>query len=118
MVSSSLPPPSYLPPRADRSDRADQCGVRAGHIGVTYLWKAERVRFVMILFPLGIVWGACIHLIGSVIASPLFHAGADLMVISGLIAAFHKEEKNLLEQTVQQTEPSFSHSPDRRSTSA
>jgi len=35
-----------------------------------------------------------------VIASTLFHAGADLMVINGFIAAFHKEEseKHLLER--------------------
>ena len=69
------------------------------HIGATYLSKAERVRFLMILFPLGMVWGACLHLTGSVIASTLFHAGADLMVINGFIAAFRKEEseKKLLE---------------------
>ena len=30
VVSGALPPPSYLPPRADRSDRPDRCGVRAG----------------------------------------------------------------------------------------
>jgi len=54
---------------------------------------------LMILFPLGMVWGACLHLTDSVIASTLFHAGADLMVINGFIAAFHKEEseKHLLE---------------------
>ena len=59
------------------------------------------LQIPMILFLLGMLWGACIHLTGSVIASTLFHAGADLMVINGFIAAFHKEEseQHLLEAT-------------------
>ena len=59
------------------------------HIGATYMQKQERVRFVIILFPLGLAWGACFHFTGSIIAAALFHAGADLIAINGFIAAFH-----------------------------
>jgi len=59
------------------------------HIGVTYMEKEERLRFLMVLFPLGLAWGACFHFTGSIIAATLFHAGADLMPINGFIAAYH-----------------------------
>ncbi|MGB2983540.1 MAG: CPBP family intramembrane glutamic endopeptidase [Candidatus Bipolaricaulia bacterium] len=62
------------------------------HVGATYLSKAERVRFLVILFPLGLAWGTCMHFTDSIIASMLFHAGADLMIINGFIAALHKPE--------------------------
>ena len=64
------------------------------HIGASYMAKEERVRFVIILFPLGLAWGACLHFTGSLIASTLFHAGADLMIINGFIAAFHAQKPN------------------------
>ena len=63
------------------------------HIGVTYMPKDERIRFLVILFPLGVAWGFCLHYTGSVIASTLFHAGADLMIINGFIAAFHSQRE-------------------------
>ena len=59
------------------------------HIGATYMKKEERLRFLLILFPLGLAWGACFHFTGSIIAATLFHAGADLMAINGFIAAWH-----------------------------
>ena len=59
------------------------------HIGASYMAKEERVRFLIILFVLGLAWAASMHFTGSVLASILFHAGADLMIINGLIAALH-----------------------------
>jgi len=56
------------------------------HIGISYMSKEERLRFLVILFPLGLAWGACLHFTGSILASALFHAGADLMIVNGLIA--------------------------------
>ena len=61
----------------------------AVHIGASYLSRDERIRFLIILFPLGIMWGICLHTTGSIIASTLFHAGADLMIVNGFIAALH-----------------------------
>jgi len=57
------------------------------HVGVSYMSKEERVRFLVILFPLGLAWGTCLHFTGSIVASSLFHAGADLMIVNGLISA-------------------------------
>jgi membrane protease YdiL (CAAX protease family) len=59
------------------------------HIGATYMSKEERVRFLLILFPLGLAWGACTYFTGSLVASTIFHAGADLMIVNGFIAALH-----------------------------
>ncbi len=58
------------------------------HIGATYMSSKERIRFLMMLFPLGIVWGVCMHVTGSLLASTLFHAGADLLIINGFLQAF------------------------------
>jgi len=57
------------------------------HIGASYMAKEERIRFLLILFPLGLAWGAAIHFTGSLLASTLFHAGADLMIVNGFLAA-------------------------------
>jgi len=62
------------------------------HISVSYMSKEERLRFLLILFLLGLVWGACLHFTGSIIASTLFHAGADLIVVNRLIAKLHKRQ--------------------------
>ncbi len=56
------------------------------HVGATYLSKSERVRFVAMLFPLGAVWALCMHMTDSVLASTLMHAGADLIIVNGLLA--------------------------------
>lgn len=62
------------------------------HISVSYMSKEERLRFLLILFLLGLVWGACLHFTGSIIASTLFHAGADLIVVNRLIAKLHRQK--------------------------
>lgn len=59
------------------------------HIGATYLSGAERVRFLIILLPLSLAWGYTMQRTDSVIGSTLFHAGADLLVLNGFIAAFY-----------------------------
>ena len=56
------------------------------HIGISYMSKEERLRFLVLLFPLGLAWGVCLHFTGSILASALFHAGADLMIVNGLIS--------------------------------
>ena len=62
------------------------------HIGAAYMSKADRIRFLMLLFPLGLAWAVCLHYTGSIIASTLFHAGADLMVLNGFVAAFREKD--------------------------
>lgn len=62
------------------------------HIGVSYMSGQERLRFLAILLPLGLAWGACIYFTGSVLASTLFHAGADLIIVNGFIADLHVEK--------------------------
>jgi len=64
------------------------------HIGASYMAKEERIRFLFILFPLGLAWGAATHFTGSLLASTLFHAGADLMIVNGFIAALHGPKAN------------------------
>jgi len=69
------------------------------HIGATYMSKQERVRFLVILFVLGLAWGACLHFTGSILASTLFHAGADLMIINGFIAAIYGKKDGNAEES-------------------
>ena len=57
------------------------------HIGATYMSKDERIRFLVILFPLGLAWGACTVFTDSLIASTIFHAGADLMIVNGFVVS-------------------------------
>ena len=57
------------------------------HVGASYMSREDRVRFLVILLPLGLAWAACIYFTDSLIASTLFHAGADLMIVNGFIAA-------------------------------
>jgi membrane protease YdiL (CAAX protease family) len=59
------------------------------HIGATYLSRAEKVRFLAILFPLALAWGYTTQFTGSLIGSTLFHAGADLLALNGFIAALY-----------------------------
>jgi membrane protease YdiL (CAAX protease family) len=58
------------------------------HIGAAYLSTAERLRFLAILFPLALAWGFLMQFTGSLAGSTLFHAGADLLILNGYIAAF------------------------------
>ena len=62
------------------------------HIGATYLSRAERIQFLIILFPLGLIWGFLMQFTDSLLASTLFHAGADLMVVNGFVAAFSHDK--------------------------
>ena len=57
------------------------------HVGATYLSRAERIRFLAILLPLALAWGFTTMLTDSLIGSTLFHAGADLLVLNGFVAA-------------------------------
>jgi membrane protease YdiL (CAAX protease family) len=60
------------------------------HIGATYLSWPERVRFLVILFPLALAWGFTMQSTGSLFGSTLFHAGGDLLILNGFIASFHR----------------------------
>jgi len=51
----------------------------AAHMQVTY--TPDVMVFVGICLILGLIWGYLMHYTRSIIASALFHAGADLMVI-------------------------------------
>jgi len=57
------------------------------HIGAVYLSKEDRIRFLAILFPLGIGWALCIQYTASLVASTLIHAGADLIIVHGLLGS-------------------------------
>jgi len=59
------------------------------HVGASYMSGQERIRFLAILFPLGLAWGAATHFTGSLLASSLFHAGADLIIVNGFVASLH-----------------------------
>jgi len=67
------------------------------HIGATYMSKEERIRFLAILFPLGLAWGTCTYFTDSLIASTIFHAGADLMILNGFIASMHGSNRPVSE---------------------
>jgi len=62
------------------------------HIGATYLSWSERLRFLVILFPLSLAWGFTMQLTHSLLGSALFHAGGDLLIINGFIAAFYGKD--------------------------
>lgn len=61
------------------------------HIGAAYLSAAERLRFLAILLPLALAWGFLMQFTGSLVGSTLFHAGADLLILNGYIAAFQRK---------------------------
>lgn len=64
----------------------------SAHIGATYLSWPERVRFLVVLLPLALAWGYTMQLTDSLLGSTLFHAGGDLLIINGFIAAYHGKE--------------------------
>ena len=66
------------------------------HIGASYMSGQERIRFLLILFPLGLVWGAAMYVTGSLLASALFHAGADLLIVNGFVASLHGKRSGSL----------------------
>ncbi len=55
------------------------------HLQVTYV--SDVVRFLLIVFPLALVWGYLMQKTDSLWGSALFHAGADCMIILGIYAS-------------------------------
>ncbi len=62
------------------------------HIGASYYSRSERIQFLIILFPLALAWGYFMQKTDSLLGSVLSHAGADLIIINGFIAALHDED--------------------------
>lgn len=58
----------------------------ASHIQVTY--TPDVLFFVGLVLILGLLWGFLMHYTKSIIASMLFHAGADLMIIIPIYSTF------------------------------
>jgi membrane protease YdiL (CAAX protease family) len=58
----------------------------ASHMQVTY--TPDVLIFVGIVLILGLIWGFLMHYTKSIIASMLFHAGADLMIIIPVYSSF------------------------------
>jgi len=58
----------------------------AAHLQVTY--TPDVLFFVGIVLVLGLIWGFIMHYTRSILASVLFHAGADLMIIIPIYASF------------------------------
>jgi len=55
------------------------------HLPVTYV--ADVLQFLVILFPLALLWGYLMQKTDSLWGSALFHAGADCMIIFGIYAS-------------------------------
>jgi len=55
------------------------------HVQVTY--ASDLATFLLVLFPLALVWGYLMQRTGSLWGSALFHAGADCMIICGIYAS-------------------------------
>jgi membrane protease YdiL (CAAX protease family) len=55
------------------------------HVQVTY--TTDLVQFLLILFPLSLIWGNLMQKTDSLWGSVLFHAGADCMIIFGIFAS-------------------------------
>ena len=55
------------------------------HLQVTYV--SDVLRFLLIVFPLALVWGYLMQKADSLWGSALFHAGADCMIIFGIYAS-------------------------------
>jgi len=58
----------------------------AAHLQVTY--TTEVLFFAGITLVLGLIWGFLIHYTKSLLASVLFHAGADLLIIIPIYASY------------------------------
>lgn len=58
----------------------------ASHLQVTY--TPDLLFFTVVLLILGTIWGFLIHYTKSLIASILFHAGADLLIILPIYANY------------------------------
>lgn len=55
------------------------------HVQVTYV--SDVLQFLLIVFPLALVWGYLMQKTDSLWGSALFHAGADCMIILGVYAS-------------------------------
>jgi membrane protease YdiL (CAAX protease family) len=55
------------------------------HVQVTYV--SDLLQFLLILFPLALVWGYLMQRTDSLWGSALFHAGADCIIIIGIYAS-------------------------------
>ena len=55
------------------------------HLPVTYV--ADVLQFLVILFPLALIWGYLTQKTNSLWGSALFHAGADCMIVLGIFAS-------------------------------
>ena len=55
------------------------------HVQVTYV--SDVLQFLLIVFPLALVWGYLMQKTDSLWGSALFHAGADCMIILGIYAS-------------------------------
>ena len=58
----------------------------AAHLQVTY--TTEVLLFAVITLVLGLIWGFLIHYTKSLLASVLFHAGADLLIIMPIYTSY------------------------------
>jgi membrane protease YdiL (CAAX protease family) len=56
------------------------------HLGVTF--TVSLPEFLMTVFLLGLVWGWIMQRTGSVLASALFHAGVDMLIMADAFVAF------------------------------
>jgi membrane protease YdiL (CAAX protease family) len=55
------------------------------HVQATY--TSDLLQFLLILFPLALIWGYLMQKTDSLWGSVLFHAGADCMIIFGIFAS-------------------------------
>jgi len=55
------------------------------HVQVTYV--SEMLQFLLIVFPLALIWGYLMQKTDSIWGSALFHAGADCLIIFGIYAS-------------------------------
>jgi membrane protease YdiL (CAAX protease family) len=56
------------------------------HVQVTYV--SDLLQFLLIVFPLALIWGYLMQKTTSLWGSAIFHAGADCMIIFGIFASF------------------------------
>lgn len=55
------------------------------HVQVTYV--SDVLQFLLIVFPLALIWGYLMQKTGSLWGSAIFHSGADCIIIFGIFAS-------------------------------
>jgi membrane protease YdiL (CAAX protease family) len=55
------------------------------HMQVNYVWNV--IQFLLMVFPLALIWGYLMQKTDSIWGSALFHAGADCVIIFGIYAS-------------------------------